>query len=73
MASTSHIKLQQAGVQPLEPAFRHRVEVDARNALLDMRALQPTGRSRARAADSSSAVAGDWRLIRAHERQPRRE
>ena len=34
-------KLQQAGVQPLQLAFRHRVEVDAPNPLLDTRALQP--------------------------------
>ena len=35
-------KPQQAGVQPLELAFRHRVEVDAPNPLLGTRALQPT-------------------------------
>ena len=35
-------KLQQAGVQPLELTFRHRVEVDTTNALLGTRALQPT-------------------------------
>lgn len=35
-------KLQQAGVQPLELAFGHRVEVHAANALLGTRALQPT-------------------------------
>jgi hypothetical protein len=35
-------KLQQTGVQPLELAFRHRVEVDAPNALVDTRPLQPT-------------------------------
>jgi hypothetical protein len=35
-------KLQQARVQPLQLAFRHRVEVDATNALLGTRALQPT-------------------------------
>ena len=35
-------KLQQAGVQPLELAFRHRVEVDATNPLLGTGALQPT-------------------------------
>jgi hypothetical protein len=34
-------KLQQARVQPLELAFRHRVEVDTTNALLRTRALQP--------------------------------
>ena len=35
-------KLQQAGVQPLQLAFRQRVEIDAPNALLDTRTLQPT-------------------------------
>jgi hypothetical protein len=35
-------KLQEAGVQPLELAFAHGVEVDASNALLGTRALQPT-------------------------------
>ncbi len=35
-------KLQQAGVQPLELAFRQRVEVDATNPLLRAGALQPT-------------------------------
>src|SRR5436189_60938 len=35
-------KLQQAGVQPLELALRHRVEVNATNALVGTRALQPT-------------------------------
>jgi hypothetical protein len=34
-------KLQQACVQALELAFRHRVEVDTTNALLGARALQP--------------------------------
>ena len=29
-------------VQPLELAFRHRVEVDTANAFVDTRALQPT-------------------------------
>jgi hypothetical protein len=33
---------QHAGVQPLELALRHRVEVDAPNTLLGTRALQPT-------------------------------
>jgi len=33
---------QQAGMQPLQLALRHRVEVDAANALLGTRALQPT-------------------------------
>jgi hypothetical protein len=35
-------KLQHAGVQPLQLAFGHRVEVDAPNALLGVWALQPT-------------------------------
>src|SRR5436190_15603779 len=35
-------KLQQARVQPLQLAFRHRVEVDPTNPLLGTRALQPT-------------------------------
>ena len=35
-------KLQKAGVQPLEVALGHRVEVDTTNALLGTRALQPT-------------------------------
>lgn len=35
-------KLQEAGVQPLQLAFRHRVEVDPTNAFLGTRALQPT-------------------------------
>jgi hypothetical protein len=39
-------ELQQAGVQALQLAFGHRVEVDTTNALLDPRALQPTSRSR---------------------------
>ncbi len=37
-----HCKLQQARVQPLEFALRHGVEIDATNALIDARALQPT-------------------------------
>jgi hypothetical protein len=35
-------KLQQDGVQPLQLAFRHRVEVETTNTLLGTRALQPT-------------------------------
>jgi hypothetical protein len=35
-------KPQQAGVQPLQLAFRHRVEVDPPNTLLGTRTLQPT-------------------------------
>ena len=35
-------ELYQARVQPLKLAFRHRVEVDAPNTLLDTRTLQPT-------------------------------
>jgi hypothetical protein len=35
-------KLQKASVQPLQLAFRHRVEVDTANALLGTRSLQPT-------------------------------
>jgi hypothetical protein len=34
-------KLQQAGVQALELAFGYRVEVDATNALVGTKALQP--------------------------------
>ena len=34
-------KLQKAGVQPLQFAFRHRVEVDAPNPLLHTGTLQP--------------------------------
>ena len=37
----SGIKLQQTGAQPLELAFGHRVEVNATNALLGTRTLQP--------------------------------
>jgi hypothetical protein len=36
-----HCKLQQAGVQALELAFGQGVEVDAPNALLETKALQP--------------------------------
>ena len=35
-------KLEQAGVQPLQLAFRHRVEVHTTNPFLDTRTLQPT-------------------------------
>ena len=48
-------KPKQAGVQPLELAFRHRVEVEPPNALLSARALQPTKENlgRTRIADSA--------------------
>ncbi len=35
-------ELQQAGVQPLQLALQHRVDVDTTNALVGTRTLQPT-------------------------------
>jgi hypothetical protein len=52
-------KLQQAGVQPLQIAFRHRVEVDAADALVGKTTLQPTKQ------DLGSAGIGDRALPQA--------
>src|SRR5436189_4834717 len=41
-APQARLQLQKAGVQPLQLAFGHRVEVDTTNALLGTSALQPT-------------------------------
>ena len=49
-------KLQQAGVQPLELAFGQGVKVDATNALLDTRALQPTEENLGSAGIGDSAL-----------------